>query len=180
VTVDPNDEPEYTARLVLSPRGGAGYTEANLERYPRRLSIAVEYDHTDRRVQPASGPLTGAEFDRWGASIVLKALESLFFYAQYYGQTATSGASVETEQDGYLLQGGWLITPQWEIAARYAAYDPDTDAAIDNDTTRSVSGSRTAPTGTTGRSRETTASSTTTRPPAAPTAGSRSSAFRPS
>jgi hypothetical protein len=113
VSVDPNDELEYTARLVLSPWGGAGYSEANLERYTWRLSIAGEYDHTDRRVLPASGPVTGAEFDRWGASIVLKALESLFFYAQYYGQTTTSGAGVETDQDGYLLQGGFLITPQW-------------------------------------------------------------------
>jgi hypothetical protein len=43
--------------------------------------------------------------------------------------------SVETDRDGGVAQVGWLITPKWEIAGRWAGYDPDAAATAENDQT---------------------------------------------
>lgn len=127
VSANDNDELQYVGRVMVSPWGSVGYSESNLEEYALRLSFAGEYNNNDTIVQPATGARTGTVVETFGAGVILKAVESLFLYGQYYSGTSGNPAGVETDRDGWLIQGGWLITPKWEIAGRWAEIDPNTD-----------------------------------------------------
>jgi hypothetical protein len=127
VSANDNDEFEYNARVMVSPWGSVGYSESNLEAYPFRLSFAGEYHSNDTIVQPATGARTGSDVETFGAAVILKAVRSLFLYGQYFSGESESPAGVETDREGWLIQGGWLFTPRWEIAGRWAQIDPNTD-----------------------------------------------------
>lgn len=126
-TANDNDEFQYVGRVMVSPWGSVGYSEANLEAYDLRLSFAGEYNNNDTIVQPATGARTGTDVETFGAGVVLKAFKTLFLYGQYYSGESENPAGVETERDGWLIQGGWLLTPKWEITGRWAQIDPNTD-----------------------------------------------------
>ena len=130
-TANDNDEFEYVARVMVSPWGSVGFAESNFEAYDFRLSFAGEYDNNDTIVRPATGARTGADVETFGAAAVLKAFKSLFLYGQYHHGESESPAGIETERDGWLVQGGWLLTPKWEIAGRWARIDPNTDGDDD-------------------------------------------------
>jgi hypothetical protein len=127
VSANDNDTLEYVARVMVSPWGSVGYSESNLEGYDLRLSFAGEFNSNDTIVQPATGARTGSDVETFGAGVVLKAFKSLFLYGQFYSGESENPAGVETERDGWLIQGGWLLTPKWEIAGRWAQIDPNTD-----------------------------------------------------
>jgi len=129
-TANDNDEFQYVGRVMISPWGGVGYSESNLEAYPFRLSIAGEFNSNDAIIQPATGARTGTEVETFGAGIVLKAVKALFLHGQYYDGSSENAAGVETDRDGWMVQGGWLFTPKWEVAGRYAVLDPNT--SVDN------------------------------------------------
>jgi len=126
-TVNDNDKFEWVARVMVSPWGSVGYSEANLEAYDFRLSLAGEYNNNDTLVQPATGARTGTEVETFGAAVTLKAVKSLFLHGQFYDGTSKNPAGVETDRDGWMVQGGWLLTPKWEIAGRWAKLDPNTN-----------------------------------------------------
>lgn len=126
-TANDNDEFEYVGRVMVSPWGSVGFSEANIEAYDLRLSFAGEYNNNDTIVQPATGARTGSDVETFGAAVVLKALKSLFLYGQYHQGESESPTGAEVDREGWLVQGGWLLTPKWEIAGRWAKLDPDTD-----------------------------------------------------
>ncbi|MEO8349669.1 MAG: porin [Acidobacteriota bacterium] len=126
-TANDNDEFQYVTRVMVSPWGSVGYSESNLEAYDMRLSLAGEYNNNDTIIQPATGAPTGTEVETFGAGFVLKAFKALFLHGQYYSGQSESATGVETDRDGWMIQGGWLLTPKWEIAGRFAELDPNTD-----------------------------------------------------
>lgn len=126
-TANDNDEFEYVGRVMISPWGSVGFSEANIEAYDLRLSFAGEYNNNDTIVQPAVGARTGTDVETFGASVVLKALKSLFLYGQYHQGESESPSGAEVNREGWLIQGGWLFTPKWEIAGRWVKLDPNTD-----------------------------------------------------
>lgn len=126
-TANDNDEFQYVGRVMISPWGSAGYSESNLEAYDLRVSFAGEYNNNDTIVQPATGARTGTDVETFGAGVVLKAFKALFLHGQYYSGESETAAGVETKRDGWLIQGGWLLTPKFEIAGRFAQLDPNTD-----------------------------------------------------
>ncbi|HZI65007.1 MAG TPA: porin [Thermoanaerobaculia bacterium] len=134
VSANDNDDFQYVGRLMVSPWGSVGYSESNLEAYDLRVSFAGEYNSNDTVVQPATGPRTGTDVETFGAAVLLKAFKALFLYGQYFSGESESAAGVEADRDGWLVQGGWLLTPRWEIAGRLAEFDPNTDTD-DNDQT---------------------------------------------
>jgi hypothetical protein len=134
VSANDNDKFEYVARVMVSPWGSVGYSESNLEEYPLRLSFIGEYNNNDTIMQPATGARTGTDVETWGAGVVLKAVRSLFLYGQYYSGESENPAGVETDREGWLIQGGWLLTPKWEIAGRWTQIDPNTDRDDDDQT----------------------------------------------
>lgn len=130
-----NDEFQTTARIAVSPWGSAGFSESNLEGYEWRLSAAVGYNRNNRIVQPPAEAATGSEDITFTAAVVLKAWKSFFAYAEYYGGSRRDPEGVRIERNGWIAQAGWLITPKWEIAGRYAEYDPDTGTTAGNNST---------------------------------------------
>ena len=128
-SVNDNGEYEYVGRVMVSPWGSVGYTESNLEAYDLRLSFSGEYNSNDTIVQPATGAPTGTDVETFGAGVVLKAFKSLFLHGQYYSGKSDTPAGVRTDRDGWMIQGGWLLTPKWEIEGRWAKIDPNTNAA---------------------------------------------------
>jgi phosphate-selective porin OprO and OprP len=126
-TANDNDEFEYVTRVMVSPWGSVGYSESNLEAYDLRVSFAGEYNNNDTIVQPATGARTGTDVETFGAGVVLKAFKALFLYGQYFEGESETPAGVETNRDGWMIQGGWLLTPKFEIAGRFAELDPNTD-----------------------------------------------------
>lgn len=133
-TANDNDKYEFVARVMVSPWGSVGYSEANLEAYDLRLSVAGEVNNNDTIVQPATGARTGTDVKTFGAAVTLKAFKSLFLYGQFYDGTSETPAGAETDRDGWLIQGGWLLTPKWEIAGRLAKLDPNTETANNDQT----------------------------------------------
>lgn len=134
VSANDNDDFEYVGRVMVSPWGSVGYSESNLEAYDLRVSFAGEYNGNDTVVQPATGPRTGTDVETFGAAVLVKAFKALFLYGQYFSGESESAVGVESDRDGWLIQGGWLLTPKWEIAGRFAELDPNTDTD-DNDQT---------------------------------------------
>jgi hypothetical protein len=132
VSANDNNDFEYNGRVMVSPWGSVGYSESNLEAYDLRVSFIGEYHTNNTIVQPATGPRTGSDVETFGAGVVVKAFKSLFVYGQYYSGDSENPARVETDREGWLIQGGWLLTPRWELAGRWAQIDPNTDAD-DND-----------------------------------------------
>lgn len=126
-TANDNDEFQYVTRVMVSPWGSVGFSESNLEAYDLRVSFAGEYNNNDSIVQPATGARTGTEVETFGAGVVLKAFKALFLHGQYYSGQSETAAGVETDRDGWMIQGGWLLTPKFEISGRWAELDPNTD-----------------------------------------------------
>jgi phosphate-selective porin OprO/OprP len=126
-TANDNDEFQYVTRVMVSPWGSVGFSDSNIEAYDFRLSFAGEYNNNDTIVQPATGARTGADVETFGASVVLKAFKSLFVYGQYHQGESESPTGVESDREGWLLEGGWLFTPKFGIGGRWAEIDPNTD-----------------------------------------------------
>lgn len=122
-----NDEMQYVTRVMFSPFGNVGYSEANLEAYPFRLSVGANYQQNDNVVIPTTGAPTGTDSETWGADVAVKALGSLFAYFEYYDRTLTSPTGVETPQTGFTGQVGWLFLQKWEVAGRWSESDLNTD-----------------------------------------------------
>ena len=127
VSANDNDDFEYVGRVMVSPWGSVGYSESNLEAYDLRVSFAGEYNSNDTVVQPATGPRTGTDVETFGAAVLVKAFKALFLYGQYFSGESESAVGIESDRDGWLIQGGWLLTPKFEIAGRVAELDPNTD-----------------------------------------------------
>ncbi|HVE65234.1 MAG TPA: porin [Thermoanaerobaculia bacterium] len=127
VSANDNDDFQYVGRVMVSPWGGVGYSESNLEAYDLRVSFAGEYNSDNTVVQPATGPRTGTDVETFGAAVLVKAFKALFLYGQYFSGESESAVGIESERDGWLVQGGWLLTSKFEIAGRFAELDPNTD-----------------------------------------------------
>lgn len=127
-----NDNEKYllAGRVMFSPWGSVGYSESNLEAYDLRLSIAGEVLNNDLRVRPATGAATGTYDKTVGIDVVLKAFKALSVFGAYYDGSRENPAGVKTDRNGWVGQVGWLFTPNWEVAGRYAEVDPNTD--VDN------------------------------------------------
>ena len=124
-----NEDLQFVARAMFSPFGNVGYSEANLENYPFRVSFGAHYQQNDAIVIPTTGAPTGTDSETWGAEFAIKALGSLFAYFEYYDRTLTSPTGVDTPQTGFTGQLGWLFLPKWEVAGRWSETDLNTDLA---------------------------------------------------
>jgi phosphate-selective porin OprO/OprP len=127
-----NDNEKYllAGRVMYSPWGSVGYSESNLEAYDLRLSIAGEVLNNDLIVRPATGAATGTYDKTVGIDVALKAFKALSVFGAYYDGSRENPAGVKTDRNGWVGQVGWLLTPNWEVAGRYAEVDPNTD--VDN------------------------------------------------
>jgi phosphate-selective porin OprO/OprP len=128
-TINDNDKYEYVGRVMFSPFGNVGYSEANLEHYDFRVSVAGDYNNNNNIFFPPGGadPIGVDVVSEWGADIAIKALGGLFVYGEYYWRTIDNAASIGTPQTGATAQIGWLFGDHFEIAGRYSFTDLNTN-----------------------------------------------------
>jgi phosphate-selective porin OprO and OprP len=137
-TISENDKYEYTGRVMFSPFGNVGYSEANLEHYEFRISVAGDYNNNNNFIIASDGTIVGVDnTGEWGADIAIKALGGLFLYGEYYWRNLETcgatppcprpSAAVKAPQQGATAQIGWLFGDHFEIAGRYSFTDLNTD-----------------------------------------------------
>jgi len=135
-----NDKFQYNGRLVYQPWGDHKYSEADFDTLPGGkplLAIGAQFEQNDMR-----GSTTGVDQKRtvYGPDLAFK-YRGFSFFGDYYlrelePEPATAGAPVtKFNSNGFQLQAGYfLYKRRWEVAARYATWDPS-DAVADNDRT---------------------------------------------
>ena len=117
-----------TSAASWSRPGAASATRSPISRsttsgYPSRGNTTTTTRSCSRRRAPA----TGTEVETFGASVVLKAIKSLFVYGQYFSGQSENAAGRRDRSGRLAVPGGLALHPKWEVAGRYAVIDPNTD-----------------------------------------------------
>jgi hypothetical protein len=132
-----NSQLQYNARLVYQPWGDHKYAESDFDTLPGGkplLAVGVQAELNDMR-----STTTGVDQKRtvFGPELAFK-YRGFSFFTDYYIRElepeATATAPATTfNSDGYQVQAGmFLYKRRWEVAVRYATWDPS-DAVADND-----------------------------------------------
>jgi hypothetical protein len=127
-----NDRYQYNARVQYDILGvEAKLSEVDFESKGEPiLAIAGQYESNDK-----SGATTGNDTDReiLGADVVFK-MAGLFSFVEYFDATVDLETGPAFDQDGLHGQVGYLFSDRYEVALRYATWDPAKSVA-DNDRT---------------------------------------------
>lgn len=132
VSANDNDAFQYDARVTFQPFGDVKYSESDFESRTRPLfAIAANYEKNDR-----SGATTGNDVSREvaGTDIVLK-YRGASILGEYFTRDNDPESGVSSTSNGWNAQLGWfLVRDRFEVAARYASWDPS-DRTSGNDRT---------------------------------------------
>ncbi|HUP59475.1 MAG TPA: porin [Thermoanaerobaculia bacterium] len=132
VSANDNDAFQYNARVTWQPWGDVKYSEGDFESSDRPLfAIAGQYENNDR-----AGATTGNDVSReiLGADAVFK-YKGFSAFAEYFTRDNEPETGAETEAGGFNVQLGYFIVRnKFEIAGRYATWDPS-DAVGNNNRT---------------------------------------------
>jgi hypothetical protein len=164
LTTNDNDEYQYNARLMFQPLGGdVKYSESDFESTDKLLlAIAGNFETNDQArtatiVAPATeipaitkcpcgaqgtgGGTAGQNIKRtlFGGDVSVKykgfSLMGEYFDRKIEPTGGSNPAQVEFKSNGWHAQAGYLIDKShWEVAFRYAKWDPSDDIS-DNDRT---------------------------------------------
>jgi phosphate-selective porin len=125
-TRNDNDKYEYVGRVMFQPLGDVKYSESDFESKDSPLvAFAFNFDHNDARTDDDGNRGEAYGFDG--------AFKYLGFSAtgEYFWRQNTArdeDGDVEFDDQGWYLQGGYLILPKrLEAAVRYGEIDPDKD-----------------------------------------------------
>jgi hypothetical protein len=122
----------YNARVTYQPWGDVKYSEADFESTDHPLvAISLDFEHNDRR-----GATLDVDAKRvvFGADLAFKYAGLSFFAEGFYRKLTPEKSS---GQASYLSPGAWVQSGYFvyqrklELAARYAAWDPNSDVAGD-------------------------------------------------
>lgn len=121
-------KPAFVGRIGINSAGAKGYSEGDLERGPLRWSAAASFwgeadfdrnDQSNDRVE-IDFQLKASGFSGSGA---------------FYAMTSQAGNHVLSDQElsyiGFHAQAGYMLTPTWQGAARFAMVDGRQDSLID-------------------------------------------------
>jgi phosphate-selective porin OprO/OprP len=129
VSANDNDKFQYNARVTFQPLGDVKYSESDFESTDRPLfAIAGQYESNDR-----SGATTGVDIDREiaGGDVVFK-FKGFSFFGELFEATDDPETGLDKDLGGFNAQAGmFLVRNKFEIAARIAELDPNSD--LDND-----------------------------------------------
>jgi phosphate-selective porin OprO/OprP len=135
-----NTKFQYNARLVYQPWGDHKYSESDFDTLPGGkplLAVGLQAEINDLR---ATTTAVDQKRTLWGPELAFKHRGFSFFGDAYFRELEpepqTAGAAAtKFNSDGWQVQAGYfLYKRRWEIAARYATWDPS-DLVADNDRT---------------------------------------------
>ena len=136
-----NDKFQYNGRLIYQPWGDHKYSEADFDTLPGGkplLAIGGQFEINDMRAATTAVDQARVVY---GPEIAFKhrgfSLFGDYYIREIEAEPATAGAPAPAKfnSDGFQVQAGYfLYKRKWEVAARYATWDPS-DAVADNDRT---------------------------------------------
>jgi phosphate-selective porin OprO/OprP len=136
-TTNDNAKLQYNARLMFEPWGEVGYSESDFESKDKPLlAVAVGFENNDLSgaTQGLQGGITDLNTTILSADVVFK-YKGLSVFGEYFSRNREPEVGASFHSDGYHFQAGYfLVRDKWELAFRYAGWDP-TDAVDGNDRT---------------------------------------------
>ncbi len=129
VSANDNDKFQYDARVTFQPFGDVKYSESDFESTDRPLfAIAGQWESNDRQ-----GATTNNDVDREivGGDVVFK-FKGFSFFGEVFEASDDPETGLDKDLSGFNAQAGYfLVRNKFEIAARFAEIDPNSD--LDND-----------------------------------------------
>jgi len=118
--------PLFVGRLSVNPLGDFGLSQGDIKPSKKHLvffDLAVAHQsEDDDKTEGADTRFVGGAGYRFGG---------LYLVGEYYNRSQKR-QSVETKSSGLYGQGSFMVVPEkFELAVRYASYDPNTD--VDDD-----------------------------------------------
>jgi phosphate-selective porin OprO/OprP len=130
--VNENNKYQFDARATYMPFGEFKYSEADFETTDKPLlALAVEAEHNDQH-----GSTNADDFRTTilGADVAFK-YKGFSAFAEYFARNRKPEVSASFDSPGFHAQAGYvLVRHKWEVAARYAWFDPN-DLIPNNDRT---------------------------------------------
>jgi phosphate-selective porin OprO and OprP len=127
-----NTKFQYNARLSLQPFGPVAYRESDLETKDRPL-LAVEAEFESNNLHGATNA-NDLDTTILGTALVFK-YKGFSLYGEYFDRERKPETGPTFKSNGFIVQSGlFLIRDHFEVAVRYASFDP-TDQVGGNDIT---------------------------------------------
>lgn len=132
VSSNDNDEFQLDGRLVWQPFGDVKYSEGDFESSDKPLlAVGLNFESNDKH-----GATTGNDIDReisgFDVHFKYKGFSGIF---DYFDASNSPETGADFDQEGLNLQLGYFFVPKtFEVALRYAVFDPNSDVD-DNDRT---------------------------------------------
>ncbi|MBI2215264.1 MAG: hypothetical protein HYU52_16565 [Acidobacteria bacterium] len=134
-----NTEYQYNARVTWQPFGDVKYSESDFESKDKPLfALALQWEDNDMH-----GATSGNDNAReiMGGDVVFK-YKGLSVFAETFYRDNDFETGADTESEGVHYQIGYLFpNRKFELAARFAQYDPNVDVLNDAQTEKGIAGS---------------------------------------
>lgn len=117
-----NDKYQFDARLVLQPWGDVRYSEADFESTDKPLfALAAQYENNSLFNTTTANDLKREIF---GGDVVFK-YRGLFLLGEYFDRKFTPETGANFKSNGFNAEAGYAFgRRKWEVAFRYAEFDP--------------------------------------------------------
>jgi phosphate-selective porin OprO and OprP len=125
-----NDKFQLNARLTFMPFGDVKYSEGDFESKDKPLfAIAAALEHNDQHGSTNADDFLTTVI---GGDVVFK-YKGFSAFAEYFHRQREPESGRTFDSPGFHVQAGYFVVrDRFEVAARYASYDP-TDAIASND-----------------------------------------------
>lgn len=136
--INDNDKLQYDARLSFEPFGSVGYSESDFESKNKPLlAIALEFENNDnaRATSGPPGSFVGNFNDTTlGGDLVFK-YKGFSLYSELFLRQREPERGQSFDSNGYIVQSGFFVKRDvFELAFRYASWDPSDETADDRQT----------------------------------------------
>lgn len=127
--INDNDKYQYDARLMIQPWGDVKYSEGDFESKDKPLlAIAADFEQNDLRgssAAPPGGPsLVNLKNTIFGGDVAFK-YKGFSAYGEYFSRKREPETGPSFHSDGFQVQAGYFLKrDKWEVAFRYAWWDP--------------------------------------------------------
>jgi len=130
--VNDNNKYQYDARVTFQPWGDVKYSESDFESKDKPLlAVAAEFEDNDLR---GSTNVNDYRNTILGGDVVFK-YKGVSLYGEYFSRKRTPEIGLDFHSDGYQVQAGYFLKRDtWELAFRYAWWDPSDQSSNDDQT----------------------------------------------
>jgi phosphate-selective porin OprO/OprP len=127
-----NSKYQYDARIMYQPWGDTKYSESDFESKDHPLlAIAAEFENNNQFLANAGG-VNNFDDTTFGFDAVFK-YKGASVYAEYFARKREPEVGSSFHSPGFQVQAGYFLQRNvWEVAFRYATWDPSDQLSNDN------------------------------------------------